>query len=550
MTTPQPGDTEPPARARAHRSEASLHLLATQLPALIWTADTNLRITSVVGAEQARPEHPPEWYVGKTLPDILGPEAPELPSIPAHQRALRGEAARYERRAASRVFDVRVQPLRDQRRQIVGCLGLAIDITERTRSEQRLATQYAVSRTLAEATCLEEAAPGLLRTIAECLGWECGTLWVLDHADDMLVCQELWHAEGLELHDFVALTQNTRCQPGAGLLGRIWQTRQPVWLSALGPDPAFPHITAAATAGLRASFGLPILLNHQVVGVMEFFSSGPHEPDAAVLEFVASLGQQVGQFIERTRAEAERAAVERELLAQRLEAERLADREQLRRELLGSVSHDLRTPLTSARAALGLLETTGAVAPAGRQLLDNARRSLERLRLLIDDLIAANELLGEGAAAPLAPVPLDLRDVAEAAAAPLVALMQRKGQRLVRQLSAALPVRGDSARLEQVVSNLLANAHYHTGPHTRVTLAGWREHGIVRLAVRDDGPGITAEVAANLFQPLHHLGAEAVGSGLGLPVARSIVEQHGGRLWYEPAAERGVVFHLALPAAP
>lgn len=73
---------------------------------------------------------------------------------------------------------------------------------------------------------------------------------------------------------------------------------------------------------------------------------------------------------------------------------------------------------------------------------------------------------------------------------------------------------------------------------------------MIRLAVRDDGPGITPEVAASLFQPLHRLSADAVGSGLGLAVARSIIEQHGGRLWYEPAPGRGVTFHLPLPGAP
>lgn len=110
-------------------------------------------------------------------------------------------------------------------------------------------------------------------------------------------------------------------------------------------------------------------------------------------------------------------------------------------------------------------------------------------------------------------------------------------------------MRGDPQRLQQVVANLLANAHYHTGAATTVTVSAWAERDVVQLAVEDDGPGIAPEVAASLFQPLHKLGAEAVGSGLGLAVARSIVEQHGGRLWYEPGPQRGVIFRLALPRA-
>jgi PAS domain S-box-containing protein len=382
MTSHRPERANAQLREILHRSEASLRLLAAQLPALVWTTDASLRITSAVGAAELRPGRPSEWYHGKTLQAVLGPEAAELPVIPAHRRALRGETARYERQVGERVFDVRVQPLRDQQ-QIVGCLGLAIDVTE------------------------------------------------------------------------------------------------------------------------------------------------------------------------RARAEAARAAAQQQLLAQRMEAERLADQERLRRELIGSLSHDLRTPLTAARAALGLLETTGAGRePEQHQLLDNARRSLERLRLLIDDMIAANQLLAGAEPPPIEPVPLDLRAVVEAAAAPLIRLMERRSQTLAYDLPAALPVRGDPTRLQQAVSNLLANAHYHSGPGTRIALAGWQAAGATHLTVHDNGPGITPEVAANLFQPLQRLGAEAVGSGLGLAVARSIVEQHGGRLWYEPMPGRGVTLHLVLPSRP
>lgn len=371
-------------RTMLQRSEASLRVLVAQLPALVWTTDTEMRITSVIGAARIQPTRPPEWYIGRTIAEVLGREADELPILPAHRRALAGEAAQYERRADDRIFDVRVQPLRDHEHAIVGSLGLALEITE------------------------------------------------------------------------------------------------------------------------------------------------------------------------RAAAEAARAAAEQLLLAQRLEAERVAERERARRELLSSVSHDLRTPLTSARAALGLLDTGGAgFSQDERQLLDNARRSLERLRLLVDDLLAANQFLA-GVVPPLHhPVALNLGEIVAAAVADLAPLMARKGQQLVNKLHAAcvLPLRGDPQRLQQAVANLLANAHYHTAAATTVTVSAWVERDVVQLAVEDDGPGIAPEVVASMFQPLHRLGGEAVGSGLGLAVARGIVEQHGGHLWYEPGPQRGVIFRLALPRA-
>lgn len=219
-----------------------------------------------------------------------------------------------------------------------------------------------------------------------------------------------------------------------------------------------------------------------------------------------------------------------------------------------TISHDLRTPLTAAAAALRLLEASaaGRLEPDERALLANGRRNAARLGRLIDDLLTLNQL--DVGALRLEPAPLDLRVVADAAVAAVAPLLREKGQELAVALPRPLPTWGDARRLEQALTNLLANAHRHTPPGTRITVAGQADGGEVRLAVRDTGPGIPPGEREAIFGRLHRLappgGAADGGAGLGLAIARGIVALHGGRLWAEGEPGEGAAFLLALPRYP
>lgn len=219
----------------------------------------------------------------------------------------------------------------------------------------------------------------------------------------------------------------------------------------------------------------------------------------------------------------------------------------LQEEFLTTVSHDLRTPLTAAQAALGMVVAAASarLQPPERDLLENARRNTERLNRLIEDLLTFSQLHAD--ALRLDYQSFDLRGAIADAIATIHPLIQQKGQLLEAELSEPLVCTGDRRRLEQVVTNLLHNAHRHTPSGTRISIAARTSGNEVTVTVRDTGPGIPADQLEKIFERFHHLDGDQSSYGLGLATARGIVELHGGRLWVESTPGHGASFHLALP---
>jgi PAS domain S-box-containing protein len=170
-------------------------------------------------------------------------------------------------------------------------------------SEHRLATQYAITRILAESDTLADAMPPLLQAIGERLAWEWGALWTIDRDAGVLRCEHIWHAPSLEAATFDAISRQTAGLPGRGLKERVWQTAEPTWMADVTQDPHFMRAPIAARMGLQGAVAFPILLRGETLGVMEFFSRAISPPDAAQLAMLSAIGNQIGQFVERERAE-------------------------------------------------------------------------------------------------------------------------------------------------------------------------------------------------------------------------------------------------------
>jgi PAS domain S-box-containing protein len=177
---------------------------------------------------------------------------------------------------------------------------------------QRLAVRDSVTHLLEESPTLEAAARGALQTVCESLSWEWGALWVVRPRGDVLVCIETWHAPASPFPQFEAACRQRTFERGVGLPGRVWMDARPAWMPDIVRDANFPRAPIAAAEGLYAALGFPIVLNGEVLGAMEFLSREIAEPDTDLLQMLGSIGSQIGQFLERRRAERDRERLARE----------------------------------------------------------------------------------------------------------------------------------------------------------------------------------------------------------------------------------------------
>jgi PAS domain S-box-containing protein len=168
---------------------------------------------------------------------------------------------------------------------------------QRSDVTELLHTEHAVARVLASARDEAEAYPQLLAAMGESLAWDFGGVW-LPGEDNSLHCVETWPRSGA----FVAESRALTLGPGEGLPGRVWADEEPAWITDVPPDSTLPRARAAAKAGLLTAFGFPVR-GAGMLGVIEFFTADRREADEPLLATMTSLGSQIGQFVERRRAE-------------------------------------------------------------------------------------------------------------------------------------------------------------------------------------------------------------------------------------------------------
>jgi PAS domain S-box-containing protein len=189
-------------------------------------------------------------------------------------------------------------------------LFLSVVVEEKHRSErarrhneERLASNLAITRILAEAPALEDASKRILQTVSDSLRWELGAFWIPDHEANVLRNFMVWRKPDSKAVGFEEVCYERTFAKGVGLPGRIWESKAPFWISDVATDANFPRASIALADGLHGAFAFPILFGDRCLGVMEFFSREIRRPDPALLEMFDSIGKQFGQFMERKRAE-------------------------------------------------------------------------------------------------------------------------------------------------------------------------------------------------------------------------------------------------------
>jgi len=434
-------------------------------------------------------------------------------------------------------------PVLNENGELIEFIGTATDVTERKRLEERLRVQHTVAQVLAEAATIEEASPRILRAMGECLGWDVGALWRVDREAEALRCVELWHKASIEVPEFERVSREFIFVPGLGLPGRVWSSLEPEYIPDVVPDENFPRGSIAEREGLHSAFGFPILLGGEVLGVIEFFSREIRQPDQELLNMLAAIGSQIGQFVERKRAE----EAFRKAQMQLAHANRVATVGQLS----ASINHEANQPITAAVTyALAARRWLSAEPPNFREV-DTA------LSLIVKEGNRAGEVIGRTRAL-IKKVPARKDAVAiNDAILEVIALTRTEaannGVSVRTQLAEGLPrIQGDRVQLQQVLLNLTINAieamRDFSEEERELLISSRNEPDGVSVEVRDSGPGFAPADLDRVFEAFYS--TKPGGLGLGLSICRSIIEAHNGRLWASPNVPRGAIFSFLAPAYP
>jgi signal transduction histidine kinase len=220
----------------------------------------------------------------------------------------------------------------------------------------------------------------------------------------------------------------------------------------------------------------------------------------------------------------------------------------VRDDIMAVVSHDLRTPLNNVRLGASLLRETAD--DKATSIIERVDRNVTLMTRLVDDLVDMVRI--ESGVVELQPGRESVAELLEAAR-DLVATQAAAAQ-LQLEVSpgaAGLFVRADRERVLQVLANLLGNAVKFTGPDGRIGLAASEQGTVVRFEVSDSGPGIASEEGEKVFARFWQSDPKrrSSGLGLGLYIAKGLVQAHGGALWYESAPGQGTRFFFTLPQA-
>lgn len=251
--------------------------------------------------------NPAEQVLGKDDTELFSPETARQIMEMDRQVLASGETRTYEgigtAAGVTRTYLSTKGVCRDPQGNVVGLFGIARDISERKQAERRLAAEHAVARALAESTVLADAAPKILQTIGESLGWDVSGLWEVDRQARVLRCVEVWHSPAAEVPEFEQLSRRITFPVGVGLPGRVWARGEPAWVADVVADADCLRWPVARQEGLHGACGFPIRSGGEVLAVLEFFSRAARELDQALLDTMVSISSQISQFIERKRAE-------------------------------------------------------------------------------------------------------------------------------------------------------------------------------------------------------------------------------------------------------
>ncbi|OGS14098.1 MAG: hypothetical protein A2285_10635 [Elusimicrobia bacterium RIFOXYA12_FULL_57_11] len=287
---------------------------------------------------------------------------------------------------------------------------------------------------------------------------------------------------------------------------------------------------------------VPICLRNRIIGVMRVGSRKKDFFTPDQLEFLTIIADELAIIIEMV------------TLYENLSktAQELAQLNRLKDEFLSTVSHELKTPLTTIKGFVSVI-LSGEVGPLNEQqlnFLSVVDQSVNRLTHLISNLLDLSRLNGK---VEMEFQKADLAELVRGSVSNVSLKAREKKVSLTNALEKKLPaVQADTRWIGQVIDNLLINAIKYAGPGAKISVSGTDKGEAVVICVEDNGPGIPLEEQKMVFEKFYRGKASAnqvPGTGLGLAISRSVVEKHGGKIWVESKPGKGARFCFALPVA-
>ncbi len=287
------------------------HLLFEKVPHPRFVCDARtLRILVVNEAAIHRYGYSREEFLRMKITDVGAPECfaafkEYCRTIPSSRFVAAGpeDSVFRHRKKDGKLMDIAVDaaliPLGHRRMFLL----LAQDITRQRRAMQRLRTQEATTRALAESSTLAEAGPKVFHAICENLGCDWGELWRVDSTAQRMRCTQTWNPQGGALPGMQQSIRNALFARGEGIAGAIWARNKPLWIADIDQHPEQFRAAIMKKCGLRTVCAFPIRLNKEVLGVISIFKRQVLPPDKYVLKMLKDICSQIGQVMGRRRAE-------------------------------------------------------------------------------------------------------------------------------------------------------------------------------------------------------------------------------------------------------
>jgi PAS domain S-box-containing protein len=522
------------AVAELRQSEARFRQLANSIPQLMWTTDA-----------QGRADYfNDRWYEYTGFEKSAGGDESWLPILHPDDRQRTLEAF-YECVRSGREYVIeyrfkdrftggyrwflgRGTPMRDEQGKIIKWFGTCTDIDYTKRAEERVKLLNEAAGHLLATDEPQEMVRGLFERVREHIGI------------DLYINYAAEEGDSLHLLSWAGIPNATaqgiaRLAFGESICGTVAASRRAMVVNDL-QHSADPLVGVAKELGVRCVVCNPLLAGHRLLGTLSFASRTRDRFTDDELDFIRTLCHYVAIACERVRL---------------LEELRLADRR--KDEFLATLAHELRNPLAPISSSLEILRLGGGTGESNARVHAMMGRQVEHLVRLVDDLLEVSRITSGKIL--LRKEEVDLAAVIRGAIDSSLPLIEKSHHVLTVSLPPQkIVLEGDPVRLSQIFVNLLNNAAKYTEDHGEIDIRVHRNGGEIVICIRDNGMGIPPAMLPRVFdmfaQVDRTLSRSQGGLGIGLALARRLVEMHGGKIEARSGGlGRGSEFRVHLPVA-